>query len=233
MGIFIYIILLLVTFGIVIAGIFTKKNSIIIIGILSFIVMCFVGCKIISYQQQEQIYHLENIIAELKQELVPLKFKVLKSSENEIEIETSFYDLEDKCFAKKQLKLDGEELFFDFQVIKLDKNNYMFFPTKVYTNLMAPENGIDLTNFYNNKGFPEIYNKLENFLSDENKKTYSAYKEKIVSVFNYVREDNLDFIDEQFGNAVHDMKEISKFKKGYSYKIICHPHTGSIEIQKI
>ena len=32
--------------------------------------------------------------------------------------------------------------------------------------------------------------------------------------------------------AVHELKNISRFKKGFVYNVLCHPHTGGIEIVK-
>jgi hypothetical protein len=43
--------------------------------------------------------------------------------------------------------------------------------------------------------------------------------------------DELGKLAEQFGSAVHNMPGISEFKKGYTYSIVCHPHTGGIEIR--
>ena len=38
---------------------------------------------------------------------------------------------------------------------------------------------------------------------------------------------------EQHGVAVHDLKSVSEFKKGFVYKVVCHPHSGGIEIVKM
>ena len=172
--------------------------------------------------------------SELKEEICPVQFKVLKSKNSEIQIEVKYLDLEGKEASKRQsYNLSGEEIHFDFTVIKLNEKNYLFFPKTLYTNTIAPESGTNLTAHYSEKAYPVIYNKLEKFVKADDSKNLKLYKEEISHLFSLVESENVDMINDKFGNAVHNMNGITEFKKGYSYKIICHPHTGSIEIQKM
>ena len=163
-----------------------------------------------------------------------MQYKVKKNKNSEIQIEVKYLDLEGKEASKRQsYNLSGEEIHFDFTVIKLNEKNYLFFPKTLYTNTIAPENGTNLTAHYSEKAYPVIYNKLEKFVKADDSKNLKLYKEEISHLFSLVESENVDMINDKFGNAVHNMNGITEFKKGYSYKIICHPHTGSIEIQKM
>ena len=234
MGIFFLILLTIIAVGVAFIGFHYNKTPLKIGGIAGAILIIFVGCAIISNHQKEEIDTLEKVVSELKEEICPLQFKVLKSKNREIQIEVKYLDLEGKEASKRQsYNLSGEEIHFDFTVIKLNEKNYLFFPKTLYTNTIAPENGTNLTAHYSEKAYPVIYNKLEKFVKTDDSKNLKLYKEEISHLFSLVESENVDMINDKFGNAVHNMNGITEFKKGYSYKIICHPHTGSIEIQKM
>lgn len=234
MGIFFLILITLIAAGVAVIGFHYNKTPLKIGGIAGALIMVFVGCALISNHQKEEIERLENVVSELKEEICPMQFKVLKSKNSEVQIEVKYIDLEGKETVKRQTyNLSGEEIHFDFTVIKLNEKNYLFFPKTIYSNTMAPEAGINLTASYSTGSYPAIYNKLEKFVKQNDSKNLKVYKEEISHLFSLVQTENVDMISEKFGNAVHNMKGITEFKKGYSYKIICHPHTGSIEIQKM
>lgn len=234
MGILFLILLTLVAAAVAFVGFRYNKTPLKIGGIAGALIIVFVGCAVMSNHQKEEIDRLEKVVAGLKEETCPLQFKVLKSKNDVMQLEVKFLDLEGKETAKRQsYTLSGEEIYFDFTVIKLNDTNYVFFPKTIYTNEVAPENGTNLTEAYSEKGYPAIYNKIEKFVKQEDSKNTKVFEEKISNLFNLVKTESLDLIEEQFGNAVHNMKGITEFKKGSSYKVICHPHTGSIEIQKM
>lgn len=70
-----------------------------------------------------------------------------------------------------------------------------------------------------------------NFLPEDRQKYEKGYTEKIAQTFEYILNGELEKLTNQYGSAVHDMQGISEFKKGYVYSVVCHPHTGGIEIR--
>ncbi len=204
----------------------------------------FSSCKLIQRIQERKIANLENMISDLEEEYTPIKFKMEKKNDSETTLRVLFLDLNGKTIKNEKVTLEGTEVHFDFQVIKLaagkkNKKNkslttdqFMFYPYKIYTEKIEPQNGIDLCNIYNENDFPAIFNGFEEFLTEENKKFENAYKEKISQTFVYILNDEMEMLTNQYGSAVHDMQGISEFKKGYVYSVICHPHTGGIEIRR-
>lgn len=224
-----------------------KRNSFkyfVLSALICIICSCFSSCKFIQKWQERKIANLENMVAELEEEYTPIKFRLNKTKDGENTIKILFLDLAGNTIKEDKASLNGKEVHFDFQVVKLSSGNkknkksktvsgeqYLFFPYKIYSEKIEPEKGIDLCSFYDEKGFPAIYKGFENYLSDETKKFENAYSKKISQSFEYILKGELEKINNQFGSAVHDMQGISEFKKGYTYSVICHPHTGGIEIR--
>ncbi|MEE1290057.1 MAG: hypothetical protein UHW86_03375 [Spirochaetota bacterium] len=221
-----------------------KVNIIITFGII--LIFClflfFLSCNI-QKRQEQKIANLENMIANLKDELIPIKFKAEKKNDKTF-IRLLFLDLAGNKIKDEKLSLTGNEIHFDFQVVKLcdkkiasgkNKNQtseqFLFYPYKIYSENIKPNDGIDLCRLYNKNNFPSIYKGFESFLNEDNKKYSNAYSKKLTQTFEYILNDELGKLAEQFGSAVHNMPGISEFKKGYTYSIVCHPHTGGIEIR--
>ena len=187
--------------------------------------------------QQVKISNLQNMIAELEEEYVPLRFEMTGSDENK-SVNVRFIDLNGSVAADQVIDLDGTEAHFDFKVIELssannsDSQQFMFFPYKFYSEKTAPENGISLYKFYNKSGFPAIYRGFENHLSSQNILNKNEYTEKLHETFKYILNEETDKLSGFFGNAVHDANNIFEFKKGYTYSLVCHPHTGAIEVRR-
>lgn len=235
MGIFIFVLITVIAVFIAAVGFKYKHKILQIAGVAAAVLTLFLGCALIGNRAREKEEHLTNLVQELKEEICPVQFKIIKIKNGEITVDVKYLDLEGKeAAAKKTYTLIGEEIHFDFTVVKLDdSDNYLFFPKSLYTNGIAPKNGINLTEDYSVKGYPVIYNKYEKFVKQNDSRNIKIYQEMISKLFGFVRGENTDLIQEQFGNAVHNMKGITDFKKGNSYKIICHPHKGSVEIQKM
>lgn len=210
-----------------------KKNRILgkLILLLVLILLLITAIKILPYilsKQEEKIALLQDNIKILKKETIPIRFKVIERRNNISTIQIKFYDINDKEISSNTIKVVGDELNFDFSVVKQNLLNaaqdktYLFFPMKVFSDEIAPENGVSLIEFYNKDGFPLIYRGVE-FTKDT--------KESFSGLF-YLISKNEKVSDFTYGNAVHDVKTISSFKKGFVYDIVCHTHSGGIEIVK-
>ena len=198
------------------------------------------SCSLIKKYQAAKIAELEDMVATLEEETIPLKFKILDKNDGKITVMIKFLDLNGEIAKEETLELTGEELFFDSQIIKLERKDqknkteeqYMFFPFKIYTDEVAPENGIELCSLYDENDFPAIYKGFDALLPEVNEKLVLAYSEMIIQTFAYIRAGEFEKLSNQYGSAVHDMEGISEFKKGYLYSVVCHPHTGAVEIMR-
>lgn len=179
---------------------------------------------------------LEQQIDFLTEEFSPMAFEISKNSNSEIKFKVVFYDINGNKVGDKVLKLDGEELNFDFQVIKLSDKSFLFFPCGIYTDQIPLNDAVNITDAYNNGGFPEIYNGLLELEDENGKKLDLASKTNITDsiemYFSMVMDGQTEFATDAHGVAVHDIKKVYEFKKGFVYQVICHPHTGGIEIIK-
>ena len=72
--------------------------------------------------QQVKISNLQNMIAELEEEYVPLRFEMTGSDENK-SVNVRFIDLNGSVAADQVIDLDGTEAHFDFKVIELSSSN--------------------------------------------------------------------------------------------------------------
>ena len=102
---------------------------------------------------------MQTEISALKEELIPVRFKILDKTDSSVTVEMRFYDADDKEISIKKLRMNGTELTFDFNVVKMKNNRksdtYLFFPEKVFTDRIPPADGIIIiSGEYNNNDFP-------------------------------------------------------------------------------
>ena len=175
----------------------------------------------ITCNQAEKIAVLEKKIEILKDETTPLRFKILSKEDGKISFAVKFFDSEEKPKDINRLvqTIEGEELSFDFIVIQVN-GKHLFFPNKVYSDKIAPENGIDLKSFYNKDGFPQIF---------YFKAIDQEFREILTQIFEDIKSDNLQEDDNYFGNMVHDIANFNEYKPDRIYKIVCHTK-GGIEV---
>ena len=180
---------------------------------------------LIDYQKS-RIESLQNEISALKEEIIPVRFKITEKTESSVTVEIRFYDVSGKEVAARNLKMNGTELTFDFRVVKLKNNKssdtYLFFPEKVFTDRIPPAEGRIISGEYNTNNFPAIYEDGGFSENDRN----------IVSDLYNVILNNEPVIIEHFGSAVHDLKTINELKTGFVYKIACHQSSGGVEIER-
>jgi len=162
---------------------------------------------------------LEDNIALLKEENIPLRFKIIEKANDSIRLVVKFYNADNKEINKIEHKLHGQELSFDFYVVPV-KDRYVAFPSKIFTDKIAANDGVELYEQYNEEGYPAIFNS-----SAMNPELYDGLK----SVYFKVKTGQLDSLNEHFGNMVHDIKEFKSFLPENVYSIVTHTK-GGIEI---
>ena len=197
------------------------KKQIIFTLIISIVLM---SCN----TQEEQITKLEDKIHFLKEETVPLRFKILEKDSLNIKILLKFYEQdEQEAFIVDTLSLEGQELSFDFYIVPIKdvKNNRdvkLGFPYKIFTNKMAAKNGIKLFNYYDEHGFPQVFN---------NAKADTVYMNRMTELFEKIKKGDTEKIKGIYGNMVQDIKNLNEFEVNHVYQIIIHSK-GGIEIKE-
>ena len=192
-----------------------------IILFVIFVVVIFVVffSKSCIDKQQETINKLETNIELLQAENIPIKFKILKKTEDSIFLSIKFYNSEKKEINSIKKTLNGQELSFDFYVVPV-KDKYVAFPSKIFTDKIAPENGLSLYDYYDKNSYPEIFHH-----SEINQELYDGLKD----IFQKIKKNELDSINNHFGNMVHDIKEFKSFLPENVYAIVTRTK-GGIEI---
>lgn len=170
------------------------------------------------YYRTQQIKKLEVQLSELMKVQTPIKFKIEKRIADTIYLKVKFYTLDGEEFSEKSYKLIGKELAFDFYIFTEGEQNFAY-PYKIFTDKIAPKNGIYIAKEYNSAGFPAIFS----FKEIETKEF-----EYLAEKYEQILQNTLTF-DDNFGNLVHDIKELRQFETDVVYKIIVHTK-GGIEV---
>ena len=188
------------------------------------IITIIMGITTVGYfscieQQKEKIALLEEKIELLKEEHIPIRFKISEKTEDEIKLTVKFYNADDEEVNKLETTVQGQELSFDFYVVPV-KDRYVAFPSKLFSNVIAASNGISLYDLYDKDGFPEIF---------QEKNIDHDLSKGLKDVFVHVKTGQMDSLNNYFGNMVHDIKAFKSFMPETVYSIVTHTK-GGIEI---
>ena len=177
--------------------------------------------------QAGEIKTLEEHVEYLEKEYVPMEFEITKKSDSEIKLKAIFYDLDGDKVGSKSIKIEGNELNIDFRTRKISENGYLFFPYGIYSDKVPMSESIKLYDEYDDNGFPAIYNGITDIKDDEgeklNKKSQKFIEEQLEVEFLNIKD------AESGGIALHDLENISDFKKNTIYKVVCHPSSGTLD----
>ena len=202
------------------------KKSLILLGVAGVVSSGVYFYPVLLDYQKTRIESLQTEISALKEELVPVRFKIIEKTDSSVTVEMRFYDADNKEISIKKLKLNGTELTFDFNVVKMKNNrksdSYLFFPIKVFTDRIPPADGVEISGEYNKNEFPAIYD--GSGLSENDRKV-------VTDLYKIILEKE-PIIIEHFGSAVHDLKTISELKTGFIYRLVCHQSSGGMEIER-
>ena len=204
-----------------------KKLIIIIIIIGALGAGVYYGINWYLGQQEQEIATLEDKIHFLKEETVPVRFKILEKDSENIKFLIKFYEQDnDEAFNSDTITLPGQELSFDFYVIPVKDTAgrvvKIAFPYKIFTNTMPAKDGILLFNYYDDEGFPQVFNSAE---------ADTAYVNRMSELFTKIKDGNTEEIEGIYGSMVQDIQKLNEFMENHVYQIIIHTK-GGIEIQE-
>lgn len=207
-----------------------KKLIYSIIGVTIFFLLIF-GIYCATTIQDKKIKQLERQVVYLKEEIVPIRFKILERKNDSIFFSLKFYDMDqhlihfydEETGEKKEfirIKMPGQELALDFIVVPIG-NRFLAFPYKVLSDAIAPKDGIILFKYYYRDNFPQIYYSMYNS---------PAFNAGVKALFEKIIKGDIQDIKNIFGSLVQDVQNIKQFEIGYIYRVVFHPAKGGIEI---
>ncbi len=175
------------------------------------------GISVIRSMQKAKLASLEDGIAALQEETVPMRFMVLSRNGTTLSVRLKFYNLAGDEFAAMDTELEGEQLYLDFLAVPYGKT-WIAFPDRVFTELVAPEAGLDLQPLVAPAMGPRTYTggSLDGRALIEIGTLYSALQSG-------------QPVHGAFGNAVHDIAQLGSFRVGQVYKIVIRKK-GGLEI---
>ena len=197
-----------------------KKRS--VIGRIWFVaiaVLLFVagGLSLFVVRQREKLESLKSSIAALKQEHVPMRFKIISRSGGGLKAKLKLYDMDENEIAAVESEMTGESLFLDFVSVSVDEG-YLAFPKSIFTEMVPPEKGLSLFPLYDRKGFPEVF---------ATKGMSETLRAELTALFSTLKQGRA--VDDAFGNAVHDITEFKAFETGVVYRVVARLK-GGIEV---
>lgn len=197
----------------------SKKPFAILIAFVIVVQAVFFISKAVN-KQENKLKDLEQEIEFLKEEQVPIRYKIISQKENEIEVSVKFYDLDGNEINKQRFTLEGTVASFDFYVVKMT-NKYIAFPSKLFSDKIKPQDAISLFEYYEKSNFPMIFN---------SKNSSDLFKIGIENLFAQIKSGNLEEIENVFGNMVQNaLQTMQNGVEGNVYKIVVHTK-GGIEI---
>ncbi len=197
-----------------------KFFSIAIILVVAVISAAVYFIFIATKSQEKKLKELEKEITFLKEEIVPVRYKILSQEDDKIEISVKFYDLDGNEFVKQKFELPGTVASFDFYVVKMNER-YIAFPYKIFTDKIKPEDAELLFKYYEKDNFPMI------FYSESSSK---IFKDGIEILYQKIKNNDLENIESIFGNMVQNAPQtMEKGAEGSVFKIVVHTK-GGIEL---
>lgn len=186
-------------------------------------------------RQAKRLEEKTRQLKELQETFVPVRFRLLERSGSSIKAEFRFYsmfidnieDVDMEAFSQGKevapsqiIEIEGSELFIDS--VKIPNGSLLpyapeaiwVFPYRIFSDVIAPERAVPIYTWYNDDGFPAIYNALE--LEERDKAALSRMY--------------ADAPKAAAGNALHDMSRLARFKVNVWYNVVAHVKKGGLEI---
>ena len=91
--------------------------------------------------------------------------------------------------------------------------------------------GKELKWHYDKDGYPAIYSNLEGHSKEDlDKDSVIAIYTEVKDYFTLAKDSMTESMKNMHGVAVHDLQSLADFKIGFVYQLLCHPHSGGVEI---
>ena len=175
---------------------------------------------------QDKVEDLRKTIEWVKSEYEFARVAVFKKGANAVEFELSIIGLDGEVKGKKVFTLPGTDIFLESRIVYLqseDLNKIVIFPYKVYTEKIAPKDGIPVQNLYVTGNFPNNYTAPG--ISDQVKRTLTGLYETVFEYGDYYSAVKGKYITDIMDTAVHQ-SPFKPYESGKTYRYILHPNGG-------
>ncbi|MCX7821149.1 MAG: hypothetical protein N2258_05675 [Brevinematales bacterium] len=184
-----------------------------VLGFLLYVLFFYTKIELINRKQI-----LTEEIEKLKKEYVFLSFKVLGQDEDNSVVSFELYGFDGVKVTNFILTNRGRDVFIESKVIVLKKSNLVVFPWKIYSDVIAPENGVFIGDYYAPDGEVMLYKssgrELFNFIN-------SLYSDGLNS--------KNEYIENIFIAVLHTVNGV---KTGRVYECMAHIN-GGLELREV
>lgn len=178
--------------------------------------------KNVVNNQEKQIAKLKDEISSLKEVITPIRYKVTSRNGDMMTVAVKFYDLDSNKIGKTQkFELKGNTVSFDFYIIEYNKQ-FLAIPYKIFTDMIKPEDGTVIYNYYEEDEFPMIY---------YSKNSTKGFSQGINALYKKIKSGDIQDMKNIFGNMVQNHPQANGSQnQDMSYKIVFHKNVGTIKI---
>ncbi len=196
-----------------------RKAAVFLLGLVALLVLVALGLAGVVRLQRDRMASLEEAIASLQEETVPLRFMVTGRDGSSVSVRMRFYDLAGREFAMVERTVPGSQLYFDFLALPM-YGTWLSFPWKLFSDEQAPADGFSLSLVTAPGGVPLTYGggALD-----------AAALRELGSLLAALEAGKP--VEGSFGNAVHDVAELGSFETGIVYRVVLRKK-GGIEIME-
>jgi hypothetical protein len=138
---------------------------------------------------------------------LPVTVTVFGRSTDTISARINFNDADGSPFSMLERSWSGWELSFDFILVR-SGNGWLAFPFSVSTDATGSGNGVDLIKYYDNEGFPAIF---------ESSRLDADGRKALRRMFSIIKTER--WLPRIFGTLHHERLKIRSFDAGNPYII--------------
>ncbi len=180
---------------------------------------------------QNRADSLRMAIEKVKSEYAFARITVLSQGQDQIRFRLTILNQEGEGQGAREYSLAGSDIFLESRVVHCrieDQKKAFIFPWKVFTEKIAPEQGVDIRDIYLNEGKPLNYSTAQR--SDTWDQTISdlyavAFRDS--DVFDTIK---AQYIIDIYDSSLH-LGIMGSFQPGRSYQCIIHPN-GGLELKE-
>jgi hypothetical protein len=175
---------------------------------------------------QDKVDDLRKTIAWVKSEYNYARITILKKGANAIEFELSILGIDGEVKGKKTLTLPGNDIYLESRMVVLqteDENKTVIFPYKVYTERIAPKDGVGIQALYVVNNFPQNYNAAG--ITEQIRRALAGIYETVFEYGDYYSAVKGKYIMDITDVAAHQ-SPYTPFESGKTYSYILHPNGG-------
>ena len=175
---------------------------------------------------------LAKAISFIKSEYQFAEITIKDKTGDSIQFILKFLDITGKTVSTKEFQLKGKDIFLESRIVVIrveEQERALVFPFKLYSDLIAPNEGVDLLNLYMENNFPKTYVSPDS----EMNKIIGKLFIKAFELNNSGKEFDDKYVRISLNmDAVLHQGSLKEFKPGKMYRYLVHPN-GGLELVEV